>query len=347
MRSVFVRVLMILLVYLLFPTITIADKDEVLLLSFFRDNGQLGTYLAWSNDGVHFEPLNGDKSVFAPAPWPGQNLTRDPSIVYHDGVFHAVWTSNWNGTCFGYATSKDLVSWSEPIKVEPFSAAMLSEQRPRNVWAPEIHWDPIQKDFLIIWSTTTETESRDRDGTSNDGRDGSLDHRIYCTRTADGKTFSEAKIFFDPGYSCIDGQMVFDDQGNADPSEGQWILVFKHEKEVPLGGKNLRLAFAPGDLSAPWSDPTVPIAGPGSNIRPKEMAEGPTLLRWKKQWWLYWDAFANGHYSLTVSDDLKTWTDRTAELKLPPHPRHGTVFVAPKSAMGWLTKNSAVVERSK
>lgn len=319
---------------------TTAVSDEVLVLSFFRDNGQAGTFLAYSDDGLRFVALNDDKPVFAPAPWPDQNLTRDPSIVFHNGVFHAVWTSNWNGNCFAYATSKDLVRWSEPRKVQPFPSTLPPEDQPRNVWAPEIQWDPVGKDFLIIWSTTTERESRDGDSTSNDGKDGSLDHRAYCTHTADGQSFTDAKLFFDPGYSCIDGQMVFDPQGKSDPAEGRWILVFKHEKEVPLGGKNLRLSFAPADFSAPWTPPTDPISGPGSSVRPRELAEGPTLIRWKDQWFLYWDAFANGHYSLAVSPDLKTWTDRTMELKLPPKPRHGTVFGAPRSAVGWLKESA-------
>jgi hypothetical protein len=35
-----------------------AADDDVLLFSFFRGNGEAGTYLAWSEDGVKFAPLN-------------------------------------------------------------------------------------------------------------------------------------------------------------------------------------------------------------------------------------------------------------------------------------------------
>src|SRR5512135_1038044 len=69
--------------------------DEVLLLSFFRDNGQAGIFLAVSEDGLHFTALNNDKPVMKPASWEGQALTRDPSMVFHEGKFHAVWTSSW------------------------------------------------------------------------------------------------------------------------------------------------------------------------------------------------------------------------------------------------------------
>ena len=66
--------------------------DDVLFLAFFRDNGQAGIFLAASRDGVRFDAVNNDRPVMKPAGWPGQSLTRDPSIVYHDGKFHAVWT---------------------------------------------------------------------------------------------------------------------------------------------------------------------------------------------------------------------------------------------------------------
>ena len=72
-------------------------ESEVMLFSYFRDNGKDGVFLATSEDGGKFKALNDDKPVFTPPKWPGQNLTRDPSIVYRDGIFHMVWTSNWTG----------------------------------------------------------------------------------------------------------------------------------------------------------------------------------------------------------------------------------------------------------
>lgn len=296
-------------------------RDEVLILSYFRDNGQDGIFLAWSEDGVHFMPLNEDKPVMKPGPWPGQNLTRDPSMVYRGGKFHAVWTSNWSGRWFGCAESEDLRTWSDPVKVQPFPESLPQKERPGNVWAPEICWDPVQKNYAVVWSSAT-------------GR--TAGHRLYISRTADLKTFTEAKLFLDQGFNCIDGMMVFDPQGSSRARNGRWLMVLKNELEVKDGGKNLRLTTAPADFSKPWAPVSKPMAGPGSSIRGNEMAEGPSLLKWKGQWFLYWDAFANGHYCLATSTDLETWTDRTAELKLPPHPRHGTVFVAPRSAVAWL-----------
>ena len=82
--------------------------NDVFLLSYFKGNGETGVYLAASDDGLTFQDLNAGRPVFTPPQWAGQNLTRDPSIVYRDGLFHMVWTSSWTGECFGAATSPDL-----------------------------------------------------------------------------------------------------------------------------------------------------------------------------------------------------------------------------------------------
>lgn len=313
----------------LFGLLTCCQAEaDALLFSFFRGNGEAGIFLAWSQDGFRFEPLNGDKPILPPAPWPGQNLTRDPSILFHDGSFHAVWTTGWKGQVFGYARSADLVHWSEPLQVRPFPEALPSEDQPLNVWAPEIHWDPLRNDFAILFSSTTPRERDDGDGSNNNGKDGN-DHLIYVTRTADGKTYSPAQRFFDQNFSVIDAQMARDGE--------RWAMVVKQEQEISLGGKNLRLTFAPLDLSRPWEPVSVPVFGPGSPLRPAEKVEGACLVNWQGLWRLYTDAFANHHYSLATSTDLRQWADATPRLQLPPdNPRHGTFFRAPRAAVGFL-----------
>ena len=49
-----------------------ADPEDVLLLTFFRDNGQHGVNLAMSTNGVDFLELNGGRPIFHPPAWPGQ-----------------------------------------------------------------------------------------------------------------------------------------------------------------------------------------------------------------------------------------------------------------------------------
>lgn len=278
---------------------------DMLIFSFFRGNGEDGIFLAASEDGLTFTPLNHDKPVMKPAPWEGQNLTRDPSIVYQDGLFRAVWTSSWKGSCFGYAESKDLLHWSEPVRVEPFPAA---EQQPGNTWAPEICYDPIQKNTMIVWSSGG---------------------KQYVTRTADGKSFTPATIYIEPPFQAIDAMTALDESAEGQ----QWVVIYKNEEAPDKGGKNLLVATAPADFSKPWTLDPKPIIGPGTPIGSKSMVEGPSLLKTPEGWMLYWDSPSIHAYGLATSKDLKVWTDRSSELRLPPHPRHGTVFRAPRAAI--------------
>ena len=110
------------------------SSDEALLFTYFKGNGQFGPSLAQSTDGIHFTPLNNGEPFFRPPQWPNQqNLIRDASVLYRDGAFHMVWTTGWSGRIFGYASSKDLVNWSEPRQVTPFPATLPHQDQPCNV----------------------------------------------------------------------------------------------------------------------------------------------------------------------------------------------------------------------
>ena len=103
-----------------------------------RVMAKTASMLACSRDGLTFEWLNAGKVVMAVPVWAGTGKasTRDPSIVYRDGMFHMVWTTDWNSRSFGYASSRDLLSWSQPRKIDirgDFTAV-------RNTWVPELHW---------------------------------------------------------------------------------------------------------------------------------------------------------------------------------------------------------------
>jgi hypothetical protein len=233
--------------------------DDVFLLSYFKGNGETGVYLAAGEDGLTFKDLNEGRPVFAPPQWAGQNLTRDPSIVYRDGLFHMVWTSSWTGECFGAATSPDLKAWSQPVQVQPFRNWPAND-RPINTWAPEVHWDPVQKNYAIIWSSAT--AAVEGDGGHNSGglekdparkiRPDPRHHRTFISRTADFQTFADAQVFFSPGVSEIDAMMAFDDRGRSDPADDCWVLVCKDEQMAELGGKNIRVTTAPADLTKPF-----------------------------------------------------------------------------------------------
>lgn len=307
-----------------------ADRtDDVFLLPYFLGNGETGVYFAWSRDGLKFEWLNDGKVVMPAPPWGDESLTRDPSIVYHDGTFHMVWTTSWNSRSIGYAHSEDLVTWSEPKKIDIWGDRLDV----RNTWAPELHRDPEKKEFLILWSSTTLAELNDGDGS---GDKHGYDHRSYASRTKDFRSFTKPALFFSPQpeLSVIDPYIAHDDRGTHDTGDDRWVMVVKHELAEDQGGKNLRLTFST-KMQGPYDMKLgPPIVGAGTSIV-NQMGEGPTLFKRNEEWFLYWDAPGSEFsYCLATSRDLTTWKNRSAEMSLPAEQmRHGTVLVVPAQAV--------------
>lgn len=310
----------------------------VALFSYFVDNGNSGVYLAYSTDGREFQPLNGGREVFTPPRWPdNQVLTRDPSITFNDGRFHMVWTSDWSGRVFGYASSPDLVTWSDPLRVTPFPGALPLIDQPINTWAPEIHFDHVRGNYQIVFSSTTRRERDDGDG--SEGADYSNnDHRLYEVRTTDFETFTPAAKVFDHGYSVIDGHIVWDNGDTRGSDDDRWIMAIKPEKAVWEDGKNIRFVFSDPGQTAGWTAATEPVLGAGSPIRGDAHIEGPSMVRLNDEWLLYADAYVPGYYAMASSPDLVNWTDETDNLRLPAAPgqiHHGTVFLADSEQIGW------------
>ncbi|HEY0945761.1 MAG TPA: hypothetical protein VGD81_10855, partial [Opitutaceae bacterium] len=159
---------------------------------FYHDREGEGLRLSWSSDGYKFEALNNAQSYLRPTAGEAKIL-RDPCLYRaDDGVFHLVWTTGWTGSTIGYASSRDLVHWSEQ-KALP---VMAHEPDAQNCWAPEIVWDDAQQHFLIHWSTTILDRFPE---TAMSNRRPERNHRIYSTTTKDFVTFAPTKLHYDGG----------------------------------------------------------------------------------------------------------------------------------------------------
>ena len=161
---------------------------------------------------------------------------------------------------------------------------------------------------------------------------------IFVTRSKDFRSYTGAKLFFDQGFACIDAVM------RRDEANQRWVMVIQCSRDETLKtmpGRNLWLPFTGLDLDRLNFSPLEgPIAGNHapmfSNSEPrKSMAEGPALLRYAGRWLLLWDEPAGGGMQLATSPDLKTWTHRK-KATFPRAAQHGTVFLAPRKAVGWL-----------
>ena len=155
---------------LAFTTCTKPDK-EVYIFTSHREPALDGLHYLYSYDGYHWDSIAGswlkpeignktpyynyftkqtEEQKYAP-----NSMMRDPSITQGpDGTFHLVWTISWNGEQgFGYASSKDLIHWSEQREIK-----VMKDSLTNNVWAPEVFYDDEKGQFIVAWSSAIPVE---------------------------------------------------------------------------------------------------------------------------------------------------------------------------------------------
>lgn len=296
------RKLILAIVILLGAIQTQAQKKDIYIFCYFKNNGQDGLHLAYSEDGLKWQALKGDSSFLKPMV-SKDKIMRDPCIIRGaDGLFHMVWTDSWTDRGIGYASSKDLIHWSEQVQLP----VMEKEPTAQNCWAPEITYDDATKTYVIYWATTIPGRFAQAD-TSYEGKHNN--HRIYYQTTKDFKTYSDTKLLYDQGFSVIDATIVKDGK--------RFIMFLKDETRAPAA-KNLHIAYS-DKLTGPYSKPTEKITG-------NYWAEGPTTLKIGNKWLVFFDRYMDHHYGAITSTDLKNWTDITDQISMPKGIRHGSIF---------------------
>ena len=282
-----------------------AAEPTAYLFAYFVKNGEDGLHLAASTDGYSFEALNEGRSYLTPQVGESK-LMRDPCLLRGpDGTFQLVWTTAWEGKTIGYASSPDLIHWSEQ-KALP---VMAQEPGTRNCWAPEIAYDEVKKQYLVFWATTVTGKFTETLATQEKG----YNHRIYATTTRDFVSFTPTRLFYEPGFNVIDATLL---QAN-----GRFNLIVKDETPVPVK-KNLRMASS-ADIEGPYTDLSAPFT--------RNWIEGPTAIKVGDSFVVYYDCYREKHYGAVRSRDLKTWEDVTDKIHFPAGARHGTVIEVPVS----------------
>jgi hypothetical protein len=299
---------------LMLPLITFSQStDEVLLFSYFMNNGEDGLHLAYSEKGYEWKSLNANQSIVKPTAGKDQ-LMRDPCIIRGpEGIFHMVWTVSWNEKVIGYASSKDLIHWSEQKEIP----VMTHEKEALNCWAPEVFFDPKSKAFIILWSTTIPGRFPKTEKTG----DSKYNHRMYYVTTKDFKKFSKTRLFFDQGFNVIDGTLAFEND--------RYLLFLKDETRHPPQ-KNIRLTQSK-NLKRGYSAVSLPITG-------SYWAEGPTAIKNGEYWWVYFDQYRLKKMGAIRSKDLVHWEDISDRVEFPEGTRHGSVFKVKRTVLDQLQK---------
>ena len=294
--------------FFLLTTMSVAAQsgDKVYLFSYFKNNGQDGLHLAYSLDGYTWKSLKNDSSFLKPTAGKDK-LMRDPCIIRGaNGKFHMVWTVSWNEQGIGYASSDDLINWSE----QQYIPVMQHEDSARNCWAPEIFYDAAKKEYMIYWATTIPGRFPSSEKTGDD----KYNHRMYYTTTKDFKIFSKSKLLYDQGFNVIDATIQ---------KKGKQYLMFLKDETRNPPQKNLRVATSK-TLTGKYSKPSAPITG-------NYWAEGPTVIKLGDKWIVYFDKYTSHTYGAVTSTDLVQWTDISDKISFPKGTRHGTAFTVSKA----------------
>lgn len=271
------------------------------IFSYFKNKSLDGLHLAGSTDGLNWKAFKNDSSFLVPSV-ANDKLMRDPCIIKGlDGNFHMVWTVSWTDKGIGYASSPDLINWSE----QKYIPVMAHEEGARNTWAPEITLNPVNMQYMIYWATTI----KDKFPETSSAEESGYNHRMYYVTTKDFNTFSETKLLYEPGFNVIDASIVRD--GN------RYIMFLKDETREPLQ-KNIKIAYS-DELTGPYTAASKPITG-------NYWAEGPTSLKKGGKWLVYFDKYREHKFGAISSDDLINWKDISDRITLPRGIRHGSII---------------------
>lgn len=299
---------------------TLQAQETAYLFSYFINDSRDGLHLAYSRDGQKWTALNNGNSYLAPAVGKDK-LMRDPSICQApDGTFHMVWTSSWTDRIIGYASSKDLINWSEQRAIP----VMMHEPEAHNCWAPELFYDEPTQTYYIFWATTI--PGRHKEVPTSESEKG-LNHRIYYVTTKDFKEFSPTQMFFNPDFSVIDAAIVKDNKSQ------DLIMVVKNENSNPPE-KNLRITRSRDITHGFPTEVSAPITG-------DYWAEGPAPLFVGDTLYVYFDKYRDHRYGAVRSlDHGKTWEDISDQTSFPQGIRHGTAFAVDEAVLDKLLQTA-------
>jgi len=276
------------------------------LFAYFTDkaDNHNGLHFAWSKDGYQWAGIGPEYSFLKSdyGNWSTEKKMRDPFVMKGaDGLWHCLWTINWNSNLIGHASTNDFIHWSRQSYIP-----VMEGYEAKNCWAPEMIYDDKNQQYVIFWSSTIKVngEWKVEPGYK-------YDNRIYYTTTKDFNTYAPAKLFFDPGHNVIDATVK--------KISGKYFMIYKDERELPTPQKNLLITVS-DNAEGPWkriSD--QPFT--------KKWMEGPAICQLPDSSYLvYMDAYKDKRYEAKRTRDFITWQDVNDKISLPEGTKHGSII---------------------
>ena len=285
------------------------------------DGEQIRYALSRGNDPLHWRELNQGKPVLTSTI--GEKGLRDPFVIRSPkgDKFYLIATvlrmyQNSSGSWDDVQRhgsksvmiweSTDLVHWTDQrlVKVAPDNAG--------NTWAPEAYWDDSLGEYVVFWASKLYADD-DPDHT------GSTYNRMMYATTKDFRTFSDPKVWDDPGYSVIDSTVV--------KYKDTYYRYTKDERDPSSSSPCSK--FITGEKSTSLTSTSYDFVSECIGSGAIERGEGPTVFKsnTEKKWYLFVDEYGlRGYVPFETTDlDSGRWTPST-DYQLPASPRHGTVL---------------------
>ena len=285
------------------------------------DGEQIRYALSRGNDPLHWRELNAGKPVLTSTT--GEKGLRDPFVIRSPkgDKFYLIATDlrmyqnssgSWDqvqrhgSKSIMVWESTDLVHWTDQrlVKVSPDSAG--------NTWAPEAYWDDELDAYVVFWASKLYADD------DPDHKGNTYNKMLYAT-TKDFRTFSEPKIWNDPGYSVIDSTVV--------KYKDEYYRYTKDERDP--GSSSPCSKFITGEKSTSLTSTTYDFVADCIGKGAMDRGEGPTVFKsnTENKWYLFIDEYGGRGYVPFETTDLASgkWTPST-NYQLPASPRHGTVL---------------------
>ncbi|MFE0865727.1 family 43 glycosylhydrolase [Streptomyces rochei] len=285
------------------------------------DGEQIRYALSRGNDALRWRELNGGEPVLTSTT--GERGLRDPFVIRSpDGDrFFMIATDlrmyrnssgSWDevqrhgSKSIMVWESTDLVHWTDQRLVE------VAPDNAGNTWAPEAYWDDELDAYVVFWASKLYADD-------DPGHTGSTYNRMLYATTEDFRSFSEPKVWNDPGYSVIDSTVV--------EHEGTYYRYTKDERDPSSGSPCSK--FVTAEKSTSLTDTSFDFVSDCIGRGAMERGEGPTVFKsnTEEKWYLFVDEYGGRGYLPFETTDLASgeWTPST-DYQLPASPRHGTVI---------------------
>jgi hypothetical protein len=218
----------------------------------------------------------------------GMDLLTSPDLIH------------WEGTTFDFRQGKSV--FSDPDATTDCYKTDDEYAKINRVWAPQIIWDESVDKYLVYYSLLS----------TNTGD--SYDKIYYSYADEDFKTLTQPRMFFDPGFSVIDADILYN------PYDGLYHMYYKREA---AGGQDRGVyeATSPVLVGGTWTDITH-VTNEGT-----AQVEGSSHIRRINEdtYNLYYMRYSEGYvYKVCETNHVGINTTASVDLKGTGSFQHGS-----------------------